>query len=108
MEKNQGEDDDAVDAWECHEEGGESEDEEVSDPTVECDEVPADKPEPSPTVESKQDPMESSKITDSVVSIVPHADTEPKDLTTSICNTMIVDRLVKEGIGINIPILHYP
>ncbi|CAL1143001.1 unnamed protein product [Cladocopium goreaui] len=85
MVENQGEnDDDVADAWGYGEEGGESEDEKVDDPTCEWlnDEIPPDDPESSPTVESKQDPMESSKISDSVNN-VPRADADDAAPTSS-------------------------
>ena len=84
---SKGEDDDFVDAWEC-EEGGESEDEKVDDPAVECEneDAPADDTKSSPTVESQQDPLQSSKVTDPMMNNVTHADahTESKDLTTMV------------------------
>lgn len=101
MVENQGEnDDDVADAWDYGEEGGESEDEKVDDPTCEWlnDEIPPDDPESSPTVESKQDPMESSKISDSVNNVPrADADTEPKDLTTMVLAIQLLSTNFLEG-----------
>ena len=100
MVENQGENDDVADAWDYGEEGGESEDEKVDDPTCEWlnDEIPPDDPESSPTVESKQDPMESSKISDSVNNVPrADADTEPKDLTTMVLAIQLLSTDFLEG-----------